>query len=129
MICICNFHVLSHLLLIYICKLHWNSLMDLLVIFGPGSADFRFDTLCDDEDITVGSLGVEDDNQPQAEQQTHTPRADTHRLCSSLLMQLLSRFLVSEAILPLLRRSDGKIAYVISYVNNKNIIKIYEFHM
>ena len=24
LICICNFHVLSHLLLIYICKLHWN---------------------------------------------------------------------------------------------------------
>ena len=24
MIYICNFHVLSHLLLIYICKLHWN---------------------------------------------------------------------------------------------------------
>ena len=24
MICMCNFHVLSHLLLIYICKLHWN---------------------------------------------------------------------------------------------------------
>ena len=24
MICICNFHVLSNLLLIYICKLHWN---------------------------------------------------------------------------------------------------------
>ena len=24
MIRICNFHVLSHLLLIYICKLHWN---------------------------------------------------------------------------------------------------------
>ena len=23
-ICICNFHVLNHLLLIYICKLHWN---------------------------------------------------------------------------------------------------------
>ena len=23
MIYICNFHVLSHLLLIYICKLHW----------------------------------------------------------------------------------------------------------
>jgi hypothetical protein len=25
LICMCNFHVLSHLLLIYICKLHWNS--------------------------------------------------------------------------------------------------------
>jgi hypothetical protein len=24
LICICNFHVLSHLLMIYICKLHWN---------------------------------------------------------------------------------------------------------
>ena len=24
MIYICNFHVLNHLLLIYICKLHWN---------------------------------------------------------------------------------------------------------
>jgi Calcium-activated chloride channel len=24
LICICNFHVLSHLLLIYVCKLHWN---------------------------------------------------------------------------------------------------------
>ena len=24
MIYICNFHILSHLLLIYICKLHWN---------------------------------------------------------------------------------------------------------
>ena len=25
LICICNFHVLSHLLIVYICKLHWNS--------------------------------------------------------------------------------------------------------
>ena len=24
LICICNFHVISNLLLIYICKLHWN---------------------------------------------------------------------------------------------------------
>jgi hypothetical protein len=28
LICICNFHVLSYLLLIYIRKLHWNSLQD-----------------------------------------------------------------------------------------------------
>jgi hypothetical protein len=27
MIYICNFHVLSHLLLIYICKLHWNHIV------------------------------------------------------------------------------------------------------
>jgi hypothetical protein len=24
---ICNFHVLSHLLFIYICKLHWNTIL------------------------------------------------------------------------------------------------------
>ena len=35
MIHICNFHVLNHVLLIYICKLHWNQLNLLL------SATFR----------------------------------------------------------------------------------------
>ena len=34
MIYICNFHVLSHLLLIYICKLHWN-LSKHKVLFDP----------------------------------------------------------------------------------------------
>ena len=37
MIYICNFHVLSDLLLIYICKLHWN-LQELLAAPGGDSA-------------------------------------------------------------------------------------------
>ena len=42
MIYICNFHVLSHLLLIYICKLHWNH---------PYSKEFLAESKLDDEEM------------------------------------------------------------------------------
>ena len=53
---ICNFHVLSNLLLIYICKLHWNPTRPEKDFSNPVNRGVDMRRLMEDDDDTVNSF-------------------------------------------------------------------------